>query len=103
MCGNISLKIFAGIFLLLAVCSTGNFAQLLGAVVGSVCLTHHFQPSLTIVISLLVRVSVFLRVTAAQGWLVGQRLRTAYIASLRVRFFKVVRKQIISRHAHNLS
>ena len=52
---------------------------------------------------LLVRVCVFLRVTAAQGWLVGQRLRTAYIASLRVRFFKVVRKQIISRHAHNLS
>ena len=51
----------------------------------------------------LVRVSVFLRVTAAQGWLVGQRLRTAYWASLRVRFFKVVRKQIISRHAHNLS
>ena len=50
MFGNISLKIFAGIFLLLAVCSTGNFAQLLGAVVGSVCLTHHFQPSLTIVI-----------------------------------------------------
>ena len=28
----------------------------------------------------MVRVCVFLRVTAAQGWLVGQRLRTAYIA-----------------------
>ena len=53
--------------------------------------------------SKVVRVSVFLRVTAAQGWLVGQRLRTAYIASLKVRFFKVVRKQIISHHAHNLS
>ena len=51
----------------------------------------------------MVRVCVFLRVTAAQGWLVGQRLRTAYIASLKVRFFKVVRKQIISHHAHNLS
>ena len=52
MSGNTSLKIFAGIFLLLAVSSTRNFAQLLGAVVGIVCLTHHFQPSLTIVISL---------------------------------------------------
>ena len=50
--GNISLKIFAGIFLLLAVCSTRNFAQLQGAVVGSVCLTYHFQSPLTIVISL---------------------------------------------------
>ena len=51
MSGNTSLKIFAGIFLLLVVCSTRNFAQLLGAVVGSVCLTYHFQPPLTVVIS----------------------------------------------------
>ena len=52
MSGNTSLKIFAGIFLLLAVSSTRNFAQLLGAVVGSVCLTYHSQPPLTVVISL---------------------------------------------------
>ena len=63
----------------------------------------HFDHEYSYTVRFLVRVSVFLRVRAAQGRLVGQRLRTTYWASLRVRFFKVVRKQIISRHAHNLS